>query len=140
MIEKYKNFKNWVVYQIYPRSFFDSNGDGIGDLNGITAKLDYLKELGVDAIWLCPCFKSPNVDNGYDISDYRDIMDEFGTFEDAKAIVRAAAEAQPNTVVIDCDGFVPHHSDFFSDLRLHPNDIGFKFYGEALARAIKPHL
>lgn len=63
-----------------------------------------------------------------------------GTFEEAKEIVRAAAEAQPNTVVIDCDGFVPHLSEFFSDLRLHPNDIGFKFYGEALARAVKPHL
>lgn len=63
-----------------------------------------------------------------------------GTFEDAKEIVRAAASAQPNTVVIDCDGFVPHHPDFFSDLRLHPNDIGFKFYAEALARVIKPQL
>lgn len=72
--------------------------------------------------------------------DTKDKVRVLGTFEDAKAIVRAAAEAQPNTVVIDCDGFVPHHSDFFSDLRLHPNDIGFKFYGEALARAIKPHL
>ncbi|MCR2807160.1 glycoside hydrolase family 13 protein [Paenibacillus soyae] len=75
-------WKEAVVYQIYPRSFMDSNGDGIGDLQGIIAKLDYLKELGVDVIWLSPVFKSPNDDNGYDISDYRDIMDEFGTMAD----------------------------------------------------------
>jgi len=72
-------WKEAVVYQIYPRSFMDSSGDGIGDLKGITSKLDYLKELGIDVIWLSPVFKSPNDDNGYDISDYRDIMDEFGT-------------------------------------------------------------
>ena len=75
-------WKEAVIYQIYPRSFKDSNGDGIGDLKGITEKLDYLKELGVDAVWISPFFKSPNADNGYDISDYRDIMDEFGTMED----------------------------------------------------------
>lgn len=75
-------WKEAVVYQIYPRSFLDSNGDGIGDLNGIVSKLDYIKELGVDVIWLSPVYKSPNDDNGYDISDYRDIMDEFGTMED----------------------------------------------------------
>ena len=68
-------WKESVVYQIYPRSFCDSNGDGIGDLNGITSKLDYLKELGVDVIWLSPVYKSPNDDNGYDISDYQDIME-----------------------------------------------------------------
>lgn len=72
-------WKESVVYQIYPRSFKDSNGDGIGDLRGIIQKLDYLKELGVDVVWLCPVYKSPNDDNGYDISNYRDIMDEFGT-------------------------------------------------------------
>ena len=64
-------WKESVVYQIYPRSFCDSNGDGIGDLNGITGKLDYLKELGIDVIWLSPVYKSPNDDNGYDISDYQ---------------------------------------------------------------------
>ncbi len=78
--------KNWwkesVVYQIYPRSFNDSNGDGIGDLRGIIQKLDYLKELGVAVVWLSPVYKSPNDDNGYDVSDYRDIMDEFGTLAD----------------------------------------------------------
>lgn len=75
-------WKESVVYQIYPRSFYDSNGDGIGDLRGILQKLDYLKELGVNVVWLCPVYKSPNDDNGYDISNYRDIMDEFGTLKD----------------------------------------------------------
>ena len=75
-------WKESVIYQIYPRSFADSNGDGIGDLNGITSKLDYLKQLGIDVIWLSPVYKSPNDDNGYDISDYEAIMDEFGTMED----------------------------------------------------------
>jgi oligo-1,6-glucosidase len=75
-------WKESVVYQIYPRSFYDSNGDGIGDLRGILQKLDYLKELGVDVVWLSPVYKSPNDDNGYDISNYQDIMDEFGTLAD----------------------------------------------------------
>lgn len=78
--------KNWwksaIVYQVYPRSFKDSNGDGIGDLRGIIEKLDYIRDLGIDVIWLNPVYKSPNADNGYDISDYYDIMDEFGTMED----------------------------------------------------------
>ena len=76
-----------VAYQIYPRSFMDSNGDGIGDLQGIIAKLDYLKDLGIDVIWICPMYKSPNDDNGYDISDYQDIMDEFGTMADFDALL-----------------------------------------------------
>lgn len=75
-------WKESVIYQVYPRSFCDSNGDGIGDLNGINSKLEYLQELGVDIIWLSPIYKSPNDDNGYDISDYRMIMDEFGTIDD----------------------------------------------------------
>ncbi|WP_252236919.1 alpha-glucosidase [Clostridium sp. CH2] len=78
--------KNWwkeaIGYQIYPRSFKDSNGDGIGDLRGIISKLDYLKELGIDVIWICPMYKSPNDDNGYDISDYQDIMEDFGNMAD----------------------------------------------------------
>ncbi|CAM3361977.1 glycoside hydrolase family 13 protein [Marinicrinis lubricantis] len=77
-----KWWKEAVAYQIYPRSFMDSNGDGIGDLQGVVSKLDYLKELGIDVIWICPMYKSPNDDNGYDISDYQDIMDEFGTMRD----------------------------------------------------------
>lgn len=71
-----------MVYQIYPRSFMDSNGDGIGDLKGIIEKIPYLKELGVNVVWLSPIYQSPNDDNGYDISDYRRIMDEFGTMDD----------------------------------------------------------
>lgn len=82
-------YKDAVVYQIYPRSFMDANGDGIGDLNGIAQKADYIKALGVDAVWLSPCYKSPNDDNGYDISDYRDIMDEFGTFADWENMLHA---------------------------------------------------
>src|ERR1700731_2884851 len=72
-------WKEAVVYQVYPRSFKDSNGDGIGDLNGITSKLHYIKGLGVDVIWLSPHFDSPNADNGYDIRDYRKVMTEFGS-------------------------------------------------------------
>ncbi|SQC08468.1 exo-alpha-1,4-glucosidase [Clostridium perfringens] len=77
-----KWWKELIAYQIYPKSFIDSNGDGIGDIQGIISKLDYLKDLGIDLIWLCPMYKSPNHDNGYDISDYKDILDEFGTMDD----------------------------------------------------------
>ena len=83
-------WKKSVVYQIYPRSFMDSNGDGIGDINGIVEKLDYLKELGVDVLWLSPVYKSPNDDNGYDISDYQDIMDDFGTMSDFDRMLQEA--------------------------------------------------
>lgn len=75
-------WKEAVVYQIYPKSFKDSNGDGIGDLGGILEKLDYLEYLGIDVIWLSPIYQSPNCDNGYDISDYCKIMDEFGTMDE----------------------------------------------------------
>lgn len=81
-------WKEAVVYQIYPRSFKDSNGDGIGDIPGIIEKLDYLKALGVDVIWLSPVYRSPNADNGYDISNYQDIMQEFGTMEDMDELIR----------------------------------------------------
>ncbi len=101
-------WKESVVYQIYPRSFMDSNGDGIGDLNGITQRLDYLKELGIDVIWLSPVYKSPNDDNGYDISDYEDIMDEFGTMEDFD---RMLAEAHARGIRIVMDLVVNHTSD-----------------------------
>ncbi len=87
MNKERKRFLEWNVYQIYPRSFMDSNGDGIGDIKGITSKFDYLKDLGINAVWLSPCYKSPNCDNGYDISDYRDIMDEFGTLDDWKKMI-----------------------------------------------------
>ena len=101
-------WKEAVVYQIYPRSFCDSNGDGIGDLNGITSKLDYLKELGIDVIWLSPVYKSPNDDNGYDISDYEDIMTEFGTMEDFDKMLSAAHE---RGIKIVMDLVVNHTSD-----------------------------
>ena len=104
--------KKWwhdsVVYQVYPRSFKDSNNDGIGDLNGIISKLDYLKELGIDVIWLSPVYKSPNVDNGYDISDYCDIMDEFGTLDDMKTLID---EATKRDIKIIMDLVVNHTSD-----------------------------
>ena len=85
-------WKESVVYQIYPRSYQDSNGDGVGDLNGITQRLDYIKSLGVDVIWLNPVYKSPNDDNGYDISDYRAIMDEFGSMEDFDQLLTGMKE------------------------------------------------
>ncbi|HEY4964895.1 MAG TPA: alpha-amylase family glycosyl hydrolase, partial [Puia sp.] len=85
-VHEKKTDKKWwkeaVVYQIYPRSFKDSDGDGVGDLNGIIQKLDYVKSLGIDVIWLNPVYASPNADNGYDISDYQAIMKEFGTMQD----------------------------------------------------------
>ncbi|MGR5346265.1 glycoside hydrolase family 13 protein [Vibrio mediterranei] len=97
-----------VVYQIYPRSFCDSNGDGIGDLNGIRSKLDYLSELGIDVIWLSPVYQSPMDDNGYDISDYQAIAPEFGTMEDMDALL---AEARERGIRIVMDLVVNHTSD-----------------------------
>ncbi len=85
--EKYEKFSDMVIYEIYPKSFKDSNGDGIGDLRGIIEKIDYLYDLGVNAVWLCPCYKSPYYDNGYDISDYRSIAPEFGTMDDIKELI-----------------------------------------------------
>ena len=101
-------WKESVVYQIYPRSFYDSNGDGIGDLRGIIQKLDYLKGLGVDVIWLSPVYKSPNDDNGYDISDYQGIMDEFGTLADWEELL---AEMHKHGIKILMDLVVNHTSD-----------------------------
>lgn len=80
-------WKESNVYQIYPSSFKDSNGDGIGDIPGIISKLDYIKQLGVDIVWLCPCFKSPQVDMGYDISDYKDIYEKYGTMKDIEDLI-----------------------------------------------------
>ena len=104
--------KKWwqkeVGYQIYPRSFYDSNNDGIGDLNGITAKLDYLKELGITLIWVCPIFKSPMDDNGYDISDYYDVNPEFGTKEDLERLI---TEAEKREIKIILDLVINHTSD-----------------------------
>ena len=101
-------WKESVIYQIYPRSFCDSNGDGIGDIRGIISKLDYLKRLGIDIIWLSPVYESPNDDNGYDISDYQRIMKEFGTMDDFDLLL---AEAHKRNIRIIMDLVVNHTSD-----------------------------
>ena len=93
-------FLDFIVYELYPRSFLDSNGDGIGDLNGIFEKLDYLQELGVNAVWLCPIYKSPNKDNGYDVADYREIAKEFGSFADFKRL-RDGLHARGMKLIMD---------------------------------------
>lgn len=104
-------YKELVIYQIYPRSFKDGNGDGIGDLKGMTEKLDYLKELGITAVWMSPVYASPNVDNGYDISDYRQIMEESGTMEDWE---RFRDKAHERGIAVIMDLVLNHSSD------LHP--------------------
>ncbi|MER0124929.1 glycoside hydrolase family 13 protein [Franconibacter daqui] len=101
-------WKEAVAYQVYPRSFKDSNGDGIGDLNGVTEKLDYLKDLGIDLIWLCPMYRSPNDDNGYDISDYHAIMEEFGTMADFDRLLE---ETHARGMRLILDLVVNHTSD-----------------------------
>ena len=103
-----KWWKKEVGYQIYPRSFYDSNNDGIGDLNGITEKLDYLKNLGITLIWVCPIFKSPMDDNGYDISDYYDVNPEFGTKEDLEKLIK---EAEKRGIKVILDLVINHTSD-----------------------------
>ena len=103
-----KWWKEAVVYQIYPRSFMDSNGDGVGDLRGITEKLDYLKLLGIDVIWLSPIYQSPNDDNGYDISDYQEIMKEFGSMQDFDELLK---EAHKRDIKLIMDLVVNHTSD-----------------------------
>lgn len=149
MIKK-KWWHNSVVYQIYPRSFMDSNNDGIGDLKGITSKLDYLKELGIDVIWLSPVYKSPNDDNGYDISDYKYIMDEFGNMQDMENLLK---EANNRGIKILMDLVLNHTSDeheWFKEAKSNkdskyrdyyvfrkpiegrePNDLGSIFSGSA---------
>lgn len=106
LTQKYNDFLTLQIYQIYPRSFYDSNGDGIGDIQGVISKLDYLKDLGINAIWLCPCYKSPNEDNGYDIEDYRDIMDEFGTMDDIRELI-AKMHERGMKLIMD---LVPNHT------------------------------
>lgn len=101
-------WKEAVGYEIYPRSFMDSNGDGIGDLQGIISKLDYLKDLGIDVIWICPMYKSPNDDNGYDISDYQDIMYEFGTMEDFDQLLKEVHNRDMKLII---DLVINHTSD-----------------------------
>lgn len=103
-----KWWKELIAYQIYPKSFMDSNGDGIGDIPGIISKLDYLKDLGIDLIWLCPMYKSPNHDNGYDISDYKDILDEFGTMDDFNELLN---EVHNRGMKLIIDLVINHTSD-----------------------------
>ena len=103
-----KWWKEKIAYQIYTRSFMDSNGDGIGDLRGIILKLDYLKDLGIDIIWISPMYKSPNDDNGYDISDYQDIMDEFGTMKDFDDLLEEVHKRDMKLVI---DLVINHTSD-----------------------------
>src|ERR1700722_4429393 len=100
-------WKNGVIYEVYPRSFQDSNGDGVGDLNGITQRLDYLKKLGVDAIWITPCYPSPQADFGYDISDYENIDPQYGTLADFDRMV---AEANKRHIRIIMDMVMNHSS------------------------------
>ena len=99
-----KWWKEVAVYQIYPRSFKDSNGDGIGDLNGITSQLDYLKGLGVDVLWLSPHYDSPNADNGYDIRDYRKVMAEFGTTADFDQLLKGIKQRDMKMIVDNMSG------------------------------------
>ena len=106
MIKKWWHDK--VAYQIYPKSFLDTNGDGIGDLRGIISKLDYLKKLGIDIIWLSPIYKSPFVDQGYDISDYYAIAEEFGTMEEFDELL---SEAKKRDMYIIMDLVINHCSD-----------------------------
>src|SRR5690554_12213 len=101
-------WKNSVVYQIYPKSFQDSNGDGIGDIPGIISRLDYLEKLGIDVIWLSPVYESPMDDNGYDISDYQAIHPDFGTMEDMDQLID---EADKRGIKIVMDLVVNHTSD-----------------------------
>ena len=106
MPDKHRWWQRGIVYQIYPRSFQDSNHDGVGDLKGITARLDYLTELGVDAVWVSPVYPSPMADFGYDVSNYTDIDPLFGTLADFDALV-AAAHGRGLKIVLD---FVPNHT------------------------------
>ena len=105
MVKKWWNEK--VAYQIYPKSFYDTNGDGIGDLRGVIEKLDYLKDLGVDIIWLSPCYRSPLADQGYDISDYYDINPAFGTLEDMDHLL-VAPKCLQNKVLAMIDEEIEH--------------------------------
>ena len=121
-------WKEAIIYQIYPRSFQDSDGDGIGDLNGITSRLDYIQSLGVDIIWLNPIFLSPNDDNGYDISDYREIMREFGTMEDFDRLLKEIHKREMRLVL---DLVVNHTSDehpWFEEARKSRHNPYYNYY------------
>lgn len=121
-------WKETIVYQIYPRSFKDSNDDGIGDLNGITEKLDYLHGLGIETLWLNPIFASPNADNGYDISDYRQIMPDFGTMEDFDRLLK---ETHARGMRLLLDLVLNHTSDqhpWFREARTSRENPYYDYY------------
>ena len=107
-----KWWKDSVVYQIYPASFKDSNGDGIGDLGGILSELDYIKSIGADVIWICPMYDSPQVDMGYDVSDYENVYEKYGTLHDMENLI---AECHARDMKIILDLVVNHTSD-----QVHP--------------------
>ena len=121
-------WKNEIAYQIYPRSFKDTNHDGIGDIKGITEKLDYLENLGVTLLWLCPIYKSPMDDNGYDISDYYDINPEFGTMQDLEELIQ---EAKKKNIKIIMDLVINHTSDehpWFKEAIVNPDSPYRDYY------------
>ena len=121
-------WKEAVVYQIYPRSFKDSNGDGVGDLQGIISKLDYVKSLGIDMVWLNPIYASPNKDNGYDISDYQNIMKEFGTMQDFDALLKGFHDRE---IKVFMDLVVNHCSSehaWFKSARSSRNSPYYKYF------------
>ena len=125
---KRKWWHDKVVYQIYPKSFYDSNGDGIGDIPGIISKLDYLKELGADILWLSPIYKSPLADQGYDIADYYSIDPRFGTMEDMEKLI---VEGQKRGIKIIMDLVVNHTSDehaWFIEAKENPNSPERDYY------------
>ena len=123
-----REFLRMTIYQIWPRSFLDTNGDGVGDLPGVLAKLDYLRNLGVNTLWLSPCFQSPNDDNGYDVSDYRAIQPEFGTMEDLDALI-AAVHVRGMKILLD---LVPNHTStahrWFQESRRNPDGPYGNYY------------
>ena len=134
----YKWWKEQVVYQIYPRSFFDANGDGIGDLKGIISKLNYLNLLGIDTLWISPHFDSPNDDNGYDIRDYKKVMEDFGTMEDFDSLLE---ECHKKSIRLVIDLVVNHTSDehnWFIESRSSKNNSYRDFYIWKKGKGINP--
>ena len=113
-----KWWKELIAYQIYPKSFMDSNGDGIKIFKGIISKLDYLKDLGIYLIWLCPKYKSPNHDNGYYISDYKDILDEFGTMDDFNELLRGFHNRGMKLIIDLVINHTSHEHPWFIESRM----------------------
>ncbi len=117
MDKKYKKFLDLVIYQIYPKSFNDTNGDGMGDIRGVIEKLDYLQNLGVNAIWLCPCYPSPGYDNGYDISNYRDVMPQLGTLDDIKELIAKMHKRKMKLFMDLVPNHTSHEHEWFKQSR-----------------------